>query len=71
MTSGAAIIKASAEATKGVNDLNKILYTIIEAAGDILLVLGVWKFGIGITSDQAHELSKGTSFFDPFNYIKF
>lgn len=60
--SGAAILQASEEATEGVDDLNKILYTIIEGAGDVLLVLGVWKFSIGITSDQAHELSKGTSF---------
>lgn len=60
--SGAAILEADKEATEGVDDLNEILYTIIEGAGDVLLVLGVWKFGIGITSDQAHELSKGTSF---------
>ena len=60
--SGAAIIEASEEATEGINDLNNILYIIIESAGDILLILGVWKFGIGITSDQAHELSKGVSF---------
>ena len=32
---------------------NKYLYPVVEAIGDIFLVLGVWKFGIAMTSDQA------------------
>lgn len=38
---------------------NKYLYPVVETIGDVFLVLGVWKFGIAMTSDQAEQLSKG------------
>lgn len=50
-----------ADAAGGINDLNNIFFTLIQGAGDILMVLGVWRFGVAFTSDNAHEISKGTS----------
>ncbi len=49
------------DAASGINDLNNIFFTLIEGAGDILMMLGVWRFGVAFTSDNAHEISKGTS----------
>ena len=44
-----------------ITEINDILFSIIEGIGDILMVLGVWRYGIGHTTDQAQELSKGIS----------
>ncbi len=58
---GAAGIELSSGATEGVDELSTILYGLIQGVGDILLALGVWKFGIGMTSDDAREVSRGVS----------
>ncbi len=50
-----------AEAVSGINSLNNVFYTLIEGVGDILMILGVWRFGIAFTSDHANEISKGVS----------
>lgn len=50
-----------ADAVSGINSLNNVFYTLIEGAGDILMVLGVWRFGVAFSSDHANEISKGVS----------
>ena len=40
---------------------NSYLMPIIRGVGDVLMLLGGWKFAIGITSDEAGRLSSGTA----------
>ncbi len=57
----AAGFSVGGEAISGINSLNNVFYTLIEGVGDILMILGVWKFGIAFSSDHAGEISKGVS----------
>ena len=40
---------------------NSYLMPIVRGVGDVLMLLGGWKFAIGITSDEAGRLSSGTA----------
>ena len=40
---------------------NNYLMPIVRGVGDVLMLLGGWKFAIGITSDEAGRLSSGTA----------
>lgn len=51
----------NSSAASGITKLNNILYKLVEGAGDILLILGVWKFGTGFSSDSAKDISAGIS----------
>ena len=51
----------TSSATSGVKTIQNILYTVLEGIGDILMMFGVWKFGVSYTTDQAGEISRGTA----------
>lgn len=51
----------STAGTEEVDKLTDLLCTCVEAAGDILMLFGVVKYGEGMASDQAKELTTGVT----------
>lgn len=49
----------SAAGTKDVDKVTKVLASCVEAAGDLSMLFGVVKYGIGMSSDQPKELTTG------------